>query len=303
MTRRHKHPSADQLANLTVGGVRPRKAAKIQAHVVQCEQCAGVWQQLNAIRAILASATYPPMPDNLSARINSAISREARQRLAAMPATEAGRRDQAARRLRAGGDGGWPLPGLSAPATRLAAIAGAVVIAAAGTYLVADNVGTSVTRSPSSPLAGAAPPAQQMSLGPDITYGQPGPLYTLRAVESHTNFAAAHLRIEAISAVHVAEAREAFAAQPSASTAAPLTLSAADPTANGSIARRLAGCIELIAPGQTVLLVDIARYQGKAAVVIVTAATVVREAEARVVGSSCSAMTKDVLTQAALGNL
>jgi hypothetical protein len=35
--------------------------------------------------------------------------------------------------------------------------------------------------------------------------------------------------------------------------------------------------------------------------VIVTAATVVSEAEARVVGPSCSATTKDVLTQAALG--
>lgn len=114
---------------------------------------------------------------------------------------------------------------------------------------------------------------------------------------------AAHLRAEAISAVHLAEARVAFAAQPSASTAAPLTLSAADPAANGPIARRLAGCIDLIGPGRTVLLIDIATYQGKPAALIVTGATLVREAEARMVGSSCSATTKDVLTQAPLGNL
>jgi hypothetical protein len=302
MTRRHKHPSADQLANLAVGELRSRKAAKIQAHIAQCEQCTRARQQLNAIRAILASATYPSMPENLSARIGSAISREARQRLAAMPGTEAGRRDLPAGRPRPGADGGWHLPGLSAAATRLAATVGAVVMAAAGSYLVADNVGAGVTRSPSSPLAGAAAPVQQMSLGPQVTYAQPGSLHTIRVVESRTNFVTAHLRTEAISAVRVAEAKEAFATQPSASTAIALTGSAAKPTADGPTARRLAGCIGLVAPGQTVLLIDIARYQGEPAAVIVTAATLTREAEARVVGSSCSATTKDVLTQVALGN-
>src|SRR5262245_398984 len=124
MTRRHKHPNADHLASLAVGELRPRKAAKIQAHVAQCEQCARDCEQLNAIAAILASASYPPMPENLSARIESAISSEARQRLAAMPATEAGRRDLPARRPRATAGGGWHLPVLSAAATRLAAVGG-----------------------------------------------------------------------------------------------------------------------------------------------------------------------------------
>ena len=303
MTRRDKHPSADQLASLAGGELRPHKAAKIEAHIARCEQCDRICQPLNSIAAILASASYPPMPENLSVRIESAIRREARRRLAAMPATEAGRRDVPARRPRAGTGGGWHLPGLSAAATRLASVAGAVVIAAAGSYLVAGSVGTRVTPSLSTPLAGAAAPAQQMSLGPDVTYGQPGPLHTIRAVESHTNFVAAHLRSEAVSAVHTAEAREAFAAQPSASTAALLTGIAADPAAGGPSARRLAGCIGLIAPGQTVLLIDIGRYQGKPAAVIVTASTVVSEAEAWVVGSSCSGTTREVLTRAALGNL
>jgi hypothetical protein len=301
MTRRDKHPSASKLASLAIGELRPRKAAKMEAHVAKCEQCARICQQLGAIRAILASTSYPPMPDNLSARIGLAISREAQQRIAAMPATEAGRRDLPVRRPRAGARGGWQLRGLSVAATRLAAAAGAVVIAAAGSYLVADNVGTSVTRSPSSPLAGAAAPVQQMSLGPDVTYGQPGLLHTIRAVESHVDFMAAHLRAEAISAVHAAEDLDAFPALQSASTAASLTGGVADPRPDGPSAKRLAGCIGLLAPGQTVLLVDVARFQGKPASVIVTAATVVSEAEARVVGPSCSATTKDVLTQAALG--
>jgi anti-sigma factor ChrR (cupin superfamily) len=103
MTRRDDHPSADQLASLTVGGLRSRIAAKIQAHLAQCEPCAQVSQQLNAIPAILASAMYPPMPQTLTVRTGSAISREARLRMAAMPATEAGRRDPASPPA-AGGD-------------------------------------------------------------------------------------------------------------------------------------------------------------------------------------------------------
>ena len=301
MTRRDKHPSASQLASLAVGELRPRKAAKMEAHVAHCEQCTRICQQLGAIRGMLASTSYPPMDDHLSARIGSAINREAQQRIAAMPATETGRRDLPARRPRAEVSGGWRLVGLSVAASRLAAAASAVVIAAAGSYLVAGNVGTSVAREASSPLAGAAAPVQPMSLGPDVTYGQPGLLHTIRAVESRVNFIPAHLRAEAISAVHAAEDLDAFPALQSASTAASLTGGVADPKPDGPSARRLAGCVGLLAPGQTVLLIDVARFQGKPASVIVTAATVVSEAEARVVGPACSATTKDVVTQAALG--
>jgi hypothetical protein len=303
MTRRDKHPSANQLASLAVDELRPRKAAKVEAHVAQCEQCTRTCLQLGAIRAILASVSYPPMPENLSARIGSAISREAQQRLAASPATETGRRDLPARRMRAVVGGGWHLPGLSVAATRLAGAVGALVLAVPGSYLMAESVGTGVTRSPSSPLAGAAAPAQHMSPGPDVTYAQPGPLHTVRAVESPVNFVPAHLRAEAISAVHAAEDLDAFPALRSASTATSLSGGVSEASFDSPGARRLAGCVGLLAPGQTVLLIDIARFQGKPASVIVTAATVVSEAEARVVGPSCSATSKDVLTQAALGYL
>jgi anti-sigma factor RsiW len=77
MNRRDKCASADRLASLAVGELRPRRAARIRAHIARCEPCAQVFQQLNAIPAILASLIYPPMPDNVSARIGSAISREA----------------------------------------------------------------------------------------------------------------------------------------------------------------------------------------------------------------------------------
>jgi anti-sigma factor RsiW len=77
MIRRDKCASADRLASLAVGELRPRKATKIRAHIARCETCTQLFQQLNAIPAILASLIYPPMPDYLSAQIGSAISREA----------------------------------------------------------------------------------------------------------------------------------------------------------------------------------------------------------------------------------
>jgi anti-sigma factor RsiW len=77
MIRRDKCASAERLASLAVGELRPRRATKIRAHVARCETCGRVFQQLNAIPAILAGLIYPPMPDNVSARIGSAISREA----------------------------------------------------------------------------------------------------------------------------------------------------------------------------------------------------------------------------------
>jgi hypothetical protein len=45
---------------------------------------------------------------------------------------------------------------------------------------VAENAVTSVTRSPSSP---------GRRNGPEVTHGRPGQQHTIRAVESHTNFA------------------------------------------------------------------------------------------------------------------
>ncbi|HUB41736.1 MAG TPA: hypothetical protein VMA72_23060 [Streptosporangiaceae bacterium] len=304
MTRRNKHPSAQQLASMAVGGERSRRGERVRAHVARCEQCTRACQQLDAIRTILAGVSYPPMPDNLSARIDSAISREARRRQAAMPAGEAGRRDPSAGRAGALTGGGWHMLDLLASVTRLTVAASAVVIAVAGSYLVAENAGTSVMASLSSPLAGAAAPRQQMTPGPEVTYGQPGSLDTIRAVKSHTNFVAAHLRAEAISAVNAAGARQAFSAQPSSNaTALLLTDIGENPSADSPTESRLAGCTGLISHGKTVLLVDVARYEGKPATVIVTAAAVGKGAEAWVVGPSCSATSKDVLKHAALGRL
>jgi hypothetical protein len=201
----------------------------------------------------------------------------------------------------------WHLPGLSVPATRLVAAAGALVIVAGGSYEIVSHVGNGTTASPSTGSAAAPAQVQQMSLGPDVTYGRPGATHTIHAVQSSADFAPASLRTQAVNAVHAAQARGASGAQPSISAPAPSQAQTSNSIGSGAPAAgpvtQLAGCINLIAAARTVLLVDIARFEHKPATIIVLAATASSPAEAWVVGSACSASAKDVLAHTVLGHI
>lgn len=307
MTRRDKHASADELASLGVGELRRRKAVRIQSHAVRCTLCTEVRRQLDGVPAILAGASYPPMPDHVATRIDAVLSVEATQQLAVMPATETGRRDLPARRHRKAAQGGWHLPGLSVLGTRLVAAAGAIVVVTAGSYELATHVGSSVSGSPSSGRAAVPAPAQEMSLGPVVSYGQPGAQHAVHAVVSSTNFVSTGLRTQVISAVHAAEARGASAAQPPGTAAGPSSTlqsnAAGSATSSSGTVTRLAGCIGLLASGRDILLVDLAKFEGRPATIIVAAATAASPAEAWVVGSSCSATSADVLAHTQLGHI
>ena len=65
----------------------------------------------------------------------------------------------------------------------------------------------------------------------------------------------------------------------------------------------LTGCINAMAPGQIVVLVELARFEGKPATIIVTASTSSRSAEVWVVGNSCSASHSDLLDHLKLARI
>ncbi|MGH3300701.1 MAG: hypothetical protein ACRDOK_03275 [Streptosporangiaceae bacterium] len=304
-----RHVSAEKLALLAVGEVRHRKAVRISAHMAVCARCARVSQQLAEVPAVLAGVPYPPLPDTVSVQIQAALRVEVNQRLSAAPATEAGRRDLPARqRQRAGkGQRGWHLPGLSVPASRMVAAAGAVIIAGGGGYLVANNVHTGPAMSSSSSAAVPAP-AQPMSLGPDVTYGSPGSHHTVETVSSSTNFVPSQLRGQALGAYHEAQLKGVAGTHPSGGAGRPTTLgpsggSTAAGSAGSSSAARLAGCIDAVGAGRSVLLVDLARYEGSPATIIVFGGTTTSQAEVVVTASTCSATSPDVLARAPLGHL
>lgn len=62
----------------------------------------------------------------------------------------------------------------------------------------------------------------------------------------------------------------------------------------------LQGCLTRLAPGQQVLLVDVARYQGKSATVIVTRASARGLEQVWVVGTGCSGTRSDLFTHVSL---
>jgi hypothetical protein len=312
-----QHASAEELALLAEGELRRRKAAKISAHVAACTQCTQVRTELTEVRTVLSAVPYPPLPAAVSVHIESALRIEVNRRIADAPATEADRGvlPTGSRRQRAGAvPRGWHLPGLSVPATRLVAAAGAVVVVSGGGYLVASNLTAGAP--PSSPSSGAPPStSQSMTAGPNVTYGNPGSQHTIHSVNSRTNFLPGRLRAQVLAAYHEAQIKGeagnasfggtgAPSAGPAhASAANPVQTSAAVAAGGGGGTTRLAGCMKAVADGHMVLLLDLARYEGKPAMIVVLASTATNQAEVIVTTDGCSATAPNVLTHASLGHL
>jgi hypothetical protein len=307
-----RHASADELADLAAGVLRPRKAGRISSHLSGCVYCTGVSNQLADVSSLLASVPVAPMPASLSSRIEGAIAAESAQRLASEPATEAGRRDLPARGRpprRSGPD--WRIPLLSGQASRLVAAAGALVIIGGGGYEIAAHIGAASVTSASSPSAGSAvvPPGQRLSSGPSITYQQGTHIKSVRTVSSATNFTASTLGQKAIAALRANHVTTAPANSGAASPTSHATAKAAGSiystngpgphsSANLSTAqsRRLTGCVDRIAAGQRVLLVELAYFDSRPATIIVIASAKPGAADVWAVRSSCTATNTEVLS-------
>ena len=212
-----RHASAEELASLDLDGLKPRRAAKIRAHVSGCVQCTHLTSEMSAVPAMLAGVSYPAMPTDMSTRIDTALAAESAQRVAGAPASEAHRRDLPERSRRARRPlGSWQLPGMSVLATRLVAGAGALVIIGAGGYAIASQAGGNpVGTSAASSGSAVAPNAQaaRMSQGPDVRYGEPAPTKSVHAVSSDTNFTSAGLGAEAVASAQAAKQHGYLGAQ------------------------------------------------------------------------------------------
>jgi|SRR5580704_3659870 hypothetical protein len=298
-----RHVSAEDLASLDLDALKPRKAAKVRAHLAGCVQCTQLNREISAVPATLASVSYPPMPEQLSARIETVLAAESSQRLSSAPATEAGRRDlpQRSRAARKPRREGWRVPGMSVLGTRLVAGAGALVIVGFGGYEIASHAGGNATGTAASSSGSAAAPsalAGQMNLGPSVHYGEPSSSKTVRTVTSDANFTSARLGEQAAAAVEAARLREAGGAQ-SAPAAVPTSHAnaARSSAAGGGAATEsgLASCLDGIAGNKTVVLVEQAKYDGNPATIIVTAQTATSDAEVWAVGPDCTASHPHVL--------
>ena len=319
----NRHATLDDLARLGVDNLRQRKAAKVSRHLATCSKCTELNNQLASVPALLSSVQFPEMPASLSTRIDNVLAAEAAQRIAAEPATEAGRRDLPVRTARGRSQPerdrhrtAWPVWRLPVPATRVVATAGAIIVVGLGGYEIASHAGSSAISSTSSAEGHAAvqtPFASQVSFGPSVTYQQNGSSKTVETVTAGTNFSSSTLAGQAekaLTAVKADRMQLGAAKSVAVPTSSGSGSSALSNSATVSGTSQLSGCIgREIKPGQVVLLVERAKFEGKSATILVTAPASAsgsahpKEAEIWALGDACSATNSDVLDHVKVARL
>jgi len=308
-----RHVSADTLALHSEGLLSRRKSARVAAHLSRCASCAKIDSDLAAVSSALAELPRPSIPDHLAARVAMAIAAEAASRAGvssyqaaagtgasdgrdsglATPPTRTHRSERPAGSLK------LRAPRLATPfALRLAAAAAAVVIVTGGGYLIASYIGSSAPGTANSaPAAGGARPsamrgAAQQGGAFTLPYGQDGAMRSTQVVTSPLNFGRAGLVHEIRREVLKSHALR------SATTARPLPASSPARAAGGTNTLNLQDCVSLVAAGRDVLLVELARYRGTPATVIVTARSADSHTlDVTVVARTCSAAHADVITR------
>jgi hypothetical protein len=322
-----RHASGEDLARLDEGDLGQAKAARVRAHLAGCTRCANLSAELSEVTAMLASAPAPAMPEHLASRITDTLAAEAAQRVALEPGTEPGRRDLPSR---AGGSRSWPRPWrlrLSSPAAllRTLAAAGVIAVIAGGTYAIVGQYGPtgqgggvasgrsavrgagSAARSDitAGPGVAVGPNSAVPAAGPELHYrGQGGP-GSVVPVATGTNFGPAHLATQvdsALSQVRAGSLAGTPSAEPSRSAAGQPSdqLGHGQPGGarfGGLQARTLAACVGRFAAGGRVLLVDVARYLGERATIIVTSRPGGTTLRTWVVGPACSGSRGDVIAE------
>jgi hypothetical protein len=313
-----RHVSAETMAGFRQGELSPRKNSRISAHLAGCGRCRTLDEDLAGVRTLLAAAQPPPIPEHLAARIQTALATEAASRVVRPAGSENG--IATSRPARSAGGSGWlaRLPGLPRLGSRVVlgslAAAAAVLVVIGGMYEIFVSRGTgSGPRSAAAglPVHGSASqssgneirvpgPGGRPVSGPALQYRHSGHQDSVTPVTTATDFTPDRLGTQVATAVTSYGAGSTKAApntSPLSGVLSPTPTPAERPTTFGNMpVSLLQGCVNRIAAGELVLLVDVARYRGTPATVIVTEAAVIGPEQIWVVGASCSGSRSDVLT-------
>jgi hypothetical protein len=294
-----RHYDARTLAAYREGLLRRGRRERIGAHLATCQHCAAVEADLAGVTAALAAVPQPPMPPAIAERLEVALaaqaglavgasSREDDQAVLARPGG-----DQRGSRWAPGGPAETPAHGRGArPAQRRprwarpAAVAAAVAaLLAGGGYAVSQfplGTGPASTAAGSSPRKGTAGQPAHAPNGTLPAFG-----VNIPTLASGTNYQPATLGKQAAAVLAHDVDRPAL---PSAN-------GLHKPASNASaVAISLRGCLGRVAPGESVSMVDFARYRGLPATIIVVSNG--RQRTVLVVGRGCSAHSGQVIARA-----
>jgi hypothetical protein len=309
-----RHVGAATLARYREGDLSGRRASRIRAHLAGCPRCTALDEDLAGVSAMLASAPVPAMPEQVTARISAALTAEAARpaRLGAgHEASQPGHSRHAAGRPGRGRR--WRLPELLSPlAVRAGAVAAAAAVLAGGVYGVVQLAGgPPATTADSGSASGISSPAgtgqhAAAGFGPPLTYTRAGHPAQVTPVSTGRDFQPGLLRSQVRSLLARAAGPGQPVSGPRASTTRPSSKrgiasgnGAGKPTFGGIPLAALQGCVTRISAGRQVLLVDVDRYQGKPATIIVVGGGA-GGPRAWVVGPGCSRSDSDVIAQASL---
>jgi len=287
-----RHVSTENLARFRGGDLGTARSARIAAHLRGCALCRETSEALARVPSLLAAVEVPPMPAHLAARIESALATESARREASEPDGAPAHR---AARSAGGGRHRPQRPILARPALRVLATTGAAVVLVGGFVTLLTELGSGSSSSgldaggarhkvaESGPLA-----APSFSFG-TIHYHAGGHTAVITPQRSGTHYQSGRLTQQVSRVIASSERLRA------GGTALP------NSTYNGSASSEATaqdvrpGCVSRVAAGHKVQLVDIARFDGRPATIIVTAAKGQAAAQIWVVGTACSASASDVL--------
>ena len=296
------HADAETLAAFREELLSRRKAARVSAHLAACSRCAGLDAQLTEVPALLTRSTTPPMPDALTARIEAAIAAEAAAR-AATAADGAVAAGAAGAGAGPGNRAGRPSrppgrPSRSRLALRVAAVTAAVVVVAGGGYGVArllsgnpgPGTGAGSAAAPAAGANGKAPSISEGGLRAPGSQAAGGAASAARIVSSGTNYQPGRLKAQVTATLAQSGGKAAAGQSPAPSPGGPPA---------GSVPR-MPACVPHVTGGKRPLLVDLAKYQGRPATVVVIPADRPGTLRALVVAGACTATTSHILAMTTL---
>src|ERR1035438_1088298 len=74
------HLDPDVLAEFRAGLITGHRGARIGAHLVACDRCAALDDELAGVSALLAAVPAPAMPDSVAQRLDAALAAEVAHR-------------------------------------------------------------------------------------------------------------------------------------------------------------------------------------------------------------------------------
>jgi hypothetical protein len=310
-----RHVSAVRLARFRQGDLSPRRRARIAAHLSGCSRCTRLSEDLGGVPTLLASVNPPPVPAHLTTRIQAALATEAARKVAlpagSKPAAATAGGGAAGPAGPAGGRGprhglarrGWRprLPSMT-PRVALGAVAAVALVAfGVGMYAIVHSGSSSPSSTSAAAPAGVRPASSAPAVatrGPALQYRHGGRNATITPISSGTDFTASKLSGQVAAQV-------SKYGGPGSTTAGPMTHSENAPSGPAATFGHMAvsalrGCVNRIAAGELVVLVDVARFQGSPATIIVIEVSQVAPQQVWVVGPGCSGSSSDVLERTAL---